>query len=568
MPSRGATSYSLSQTDSLPIRRGVELTSEGIKRTKIYNDSQGGRKLFLQAIEEDSTYAPAYYQMSSLMLQERNDSSLYYINKAYELDTLNKWYIELYAQVLSAKEEYASARKFYRKLIDISGQNPEPYLYLAFLYQQTQLPYSAISVLDTAELRAGKNPYISSLKRQLLVATRQTDRAIEETRQDVENTPFDIENRIALAELYGATGKDSLAQIEYQEALKIDSTSVDLIRSLTDFYAKRNNYPSYLSTLKLLFMSTDVDKNEKISIFKRVTADNSFYSQNFYAISQLASQLWLLYPKDKDVVKLYAQHLIFSGMLDKALDLYKERTLDRPAEYEYFRMVIDIESYKQRTDSVALYSTRAIELFPDKHELYLDRANSLSYAKKYEEAIKSYEEAYDIATTDSLKSMICGHIGDIHHQIGSNTESANNLKIDKRSLKKAYKYYDRALDLDRNNVLVLNNYAYFLSIEGKHLERALDMSGRAIAIEKNNPTYLDTYAWILFKLNRAEEAKEHMKQVIAFNSSQSAEIPFHYAEILASLGETFMAEIYYDRALKLGYPEVVIKQRKSKLKEQ
>ena len=53
--------------------------------------------------------------------------------------------------------------------------------------------------------------------------------------------------------------------------------------------------------------------------------------------------------------------------------------------------------------------------------------------------------------------------------------------------------------------MVLNNYAYFLSLEGRELEKALTMSSRAIALTDNNPTYLDTHAWVLFKLGRTAE---------------------------------------------------------------
>ena len=64
-----------------------------------------------------------------------------------------------------------------------------------------------------------------------------------------------------------------------------------------------------------------------------------------------------------------------------------------------------------------------------------------------------------------------------------------------RCMRKCYDAYDRSLALRYDNALVLNNYAYFLSLEGRDLERALAMAGRAIVLEENNPTYLDTYSW-------------------------------------------------------------------------
>lgn len=60
----------------------------------------------------------------------------------------------------------------------------------------------------------------------------------------------------------------------------------------------------------------------------------------------------------------------------------------------------------------------------------------------------------------------------------------------------AYKAYDEALKYNDKNVVVLNNYAYFLSLEKKDLKKAERMSALAVKLEPNNSTYLDTYAWI------------------------------------------------------------------------
>ncbi len=48
-----------------------------------------------------------------------------------------------------------------------------------------------------------------------------------------------------------------------------------------------------------------------------------------------------------------------------------------------------------------------------------------------------------------------------------------------------------------DNVMALNNYAYYLSEQGKDLHKAESMSYKTIKAEPNNGTYLDTYAWIL-----------------------------------------------------------------------
>ncbi|MFR9533928.1 MAG: tetratricopeptide repeat protein [Rikenellaceae bacterium] len=565
LPTKGASSV-VEQPDSLPIRPAVTLTTDGQKRIQIYQDWVGGDSLLRQAIAEDSTYGPAYYYLAqSLMTQQGSvDSVIKYAAKAYELDSMNKWYGQTYAQVLAVAGNYPKAKELYRAAIELEPQNLNAYLMLSIVNRQLSEPLEAIAVLDSAEVRVGKNPYLSSMKQELLIATNQIDRAVDEAASLVEMNPADLESRLALAELYVTTQQDSLAKVEYDEALRIDPSSSMVLSSLARFHAERGNFVSYFAAMKRIFADRAESLENKIATFNRVTADRAFYAKNLLSISELADQLYELYPTNKQVVELYTQHLIAAGKLDEALEVYKERAEDRPAEFDYYTTIIDIESYKQRVDSVELYARRAIQLFPDRHEVRLSQANLYSYTQRFDKAIESYQQTLNMIPSDSLKGAVWGYIGDNYHQI-SLLENPGSSKA-KKQMKKAYKAYDTSLKLYARNAMVLNNYAYFLSLEQRDLSTALDMAGRAIAIEENNPTYMDTYAWVLFELGRFEEAKKVMRQVIALDTTQSAEIQFHYAEILAVLGETFMAEVYYDKALSLGYDATIIEDRKAKLK--
>ena len=95
------------------------------------------------------------------------------------------------------------------------------------------------------------------------------------------------------------------------------------------------------------------------------------------------------------------------------------------------------------------------------------------------------------------------------------------------------------------------------------------MASRTVALPDNNPTYLDTYAWVLFKLGRTAEAKKTQQQAIALDRHNSPELALHYGDILAALGERFMAEIYWRKALENGYddPEAIAR-RIEKLKSE
>lgn len=87
------------------------------------------------------------------------------------------------------------------------------------------------------------------------------------------------------------------------------------------------------------------------------------------------------------------------------------------------------------------------------------------------------------------------------------------------------------------------------------------MAERANELSPRNPTYMDTQAWILFKMDRLEEARQLMRQAVALDGQQSVELLVHYGDILHALGDQFMAENYWKKALDKGYDKAMIEER-------
>ena len=130
--------------------------------------------------------------------------------------------------------------------------------------------------------------------------------------------------------------------------------------------------------------------------------------------------------------------------------------------------------------------------------------------------------------------------------------------------KEAYLCYDSALVYNPSNVLVLNNYAYYLSEEDKELDKAEQMSLRTIKAEPNNATYLDTYAWILYKQQRYEEAYTYIEQALAADSVPSDVLYEHAGDICYRMGDTARAVDYWKQALEVQRKAEAVEQRLEK----
>ena len=528
--------------------RSVWLYTEGIKQNAIARDTVRAREFFAEAIRNDSTFAPAYYEMAANGMYSTPDEAVDLARTAFRLDTANKWYHQFLGQALIYARRYDEALAVYRRLRSDEPQNPDNYRILAALYEQAQQPFSAIATLDSAEVRFGRIPVLSTMKRQLLVATRQMDKAVEEAEAMIEAVPYEAEHHVVLADLYGILGKDSLAKAEYDRALQIDSTDVGTLMSLADFYNGRHDYRAVLDVTQRLFESDKMPLDTKIKRFGIFTSDMRFYREYYPQLNTLASTLAVRYPQDRRVVELYAKHLIAGGFLEDALSLYKSHLNDSTDRKEPFNTVIEIEAYQKRPDSVAKYTAMALQRFPSDPELFLRKGSISAYMlNNPKEAEPAYREALKYAKTDSLRSVIYGVLGDNYQTLGD--------------YKNCFKSYEKGMKLDTTNAVIYNNYAYFLSLRNERLDKALAMAEKAIRLSPNNPTYLDTYAWVLYQLGRYEEARTPMRQAVSLDRTGNKELFLHYGDILYKLKDNFMASIYWKKALESGYDPEQIEQR-------
>ena len=421
-------------------------------------------------------------------------------------------------------------------------------------------------------MRFGKNPYLSNMKRHLLITTGQMDRAIEEAQESVAAAPYEVENVVSLAETYAAAKKDSLARATFEQALKMDSTNIQALGLYADYCSQQRDTKGYLGALRQLYALDDFPLERKIQLFENLTKDRKFYGQNYFALGAMATAMTLRHPNDKRVVDIYGDHLLAGGDTEGALAHFKLHLKDEPPQMDYYMAVIDIEEYLERPDSVDMYVQRAVKIFPDDPVLYIRKANRQYVKGDLHGAVATFAEAQQFAQTDSLRGELWGYTGDAYHAMferirAGEKADTTGYKIrfsNKKALKLCFEAYEKALALHPNNVMVLNNYAYFMSEEtddAELLEKAMKMSARAIHLEKGNATYIDTFAWILYKLDRLEQARTHMRQALSLDKTKSAELPLHYGDILFALNERFMADTYWKRALEMGADKEAIEKR-------
>jgi tetratricopeptide (TPR) repeat protein len=184
-------------------------------------------------------------------------------------------------------------------------------------------------------------------------------------------------------------------------------------------------------------------------------------------------------------------------------------------------------------------SNEAIKIFKDKPLLYLFKGNAAMSKDNYDEAISVFEEGLmHSGNNNDLKIQFYSLMAEAYRSSGNNEKSDS--------------CYEEALILDPNNLLVLNNYSYFLSLRQVKLNMAEKMSKKTIIAQPENYVYLDTYAWILFNKGNYKKALEFIEKAIEFNGSDDPDILEHYGDILEKLGRNNEALKYWELSVEKG----------------
>lgn len=502
-------------------------------------DVEHARKCFLTVIRADPGHAPSYYQLSELArVGEDYGKALDYSEKAYRLDPGFFTYADNYARNLAVVGYLERADSLVSELVAQGNVDAETLSLHAMIKFSNHDYFSTLSILDTVETRWGIQVPLIDFKRQSLLQTRKYFEAYEYMLHVTEVIPDQPAFRIQLAELAASIHRDSMALAQYHAAIEIDSSGVLPRFALAEYYRLKGFTSDYLKALVPIFANTDFPVSQKIELFDLYLKDPQLIKNEYPLVYQLIALVYDTHPTDNDARSFFISNLFYLGKLDTAQETLHEWITREDVSVEFHQRMIELTHFKKQKDSMDMYIRMAKERFPRNPDLNITLMQ-VSFMENDTEGAERYaRELLRYADSDSVSAVAYGFLGDMDYQRGNS--------------KSAFKNYKKALKKDPDNAMILNNYAYYLSLEKRNLPLALEMSVRSNQMDELNPTYLDTQAWILYQMGRYEQAQEVMQKALVMDKSGSSEILMHYGDILFALGKNFTAETYWKKALEAG----------------
>jgi Tfp pilus assembly protein PilF len=138
--------------------------------------------------------------------------------------------------------------------------------------------------------------------------------------------------------------------------------------------------------------------------------------------------------------------------------------------------------------------------------------------------------------------------------LGAHLALANAHIIDSRT-DAAVKQYQKVLKLDKDNLVALNNLAWYL--RDSQPKQALEYAQRANDIAPDAPTMMDTLAVVMLKNGQAKQAQRVMDRALKF-APNNLTMRYHSAMIDAAAGDRSTAELKLTTLLEDGkeFPEL------------
>ena len=308
---------------------------------------------------------------------------------------------------------------------------------------------------------------------------------------------------------------------------------------LADYYRSKKELKEADKHTKEALVSDKIENGYKIQyILKLILNPDTTLTSD----SQLDNYMNLLMQKYSDDLSVRALH---SDFLKKDHKLAEARN-----ELEYI-LSKDKNNYliweelllmcNEMGDTTCMYrhGIEAIKYFPEQPLPYALSGIALMMQKQFAEALPLFEKGVEL-TDDKpeLRSQFYSYLADCYYNLDS--------------VERAFKMFDEVLKINPNDILVLNNYAYYLSLRNERLALAEKMSSQAVAMESDNATYLDTYAWVLYKRGEYSQARYYIKLAIEKDKDPSGVLYEHYGDILYRSGEHQEALKMWKKAAEMG----------------
>lgn len=478
-------------------------------RQKLANKYDAAIDLFDYCHQLDPYSGAVLYELSELYRYVKNDSlAIHALEDACRLYPKNYWYKNKLVSLYLENRRMDEALKNVEEMSRLFPEKGEVLGMLLELYENKNDYANMVKVLDKIEVKEGKSEQLSMEKFRLFLQMNDEKRAFEEMENLADEYPNDLRYQVVIGDLYLDAGKKEEALKQYKMVEAQDSTNMTLLLSMANFYHQEGDEVRYQEYISKVLTHKDVDDVTRVRMLGVLVRENlDTHADSTYLLA-LFDKVLQEPQEHTDILELKVRYMDTKKMpvedqkpilrrileIDPEHDMARHMLLKYAVEENDHQSIVNIckPAVEYNADSPVFYFYMGVEYYLiDEKEKSMDALRS---------GLNRVENEMDEENRFKIRTHSYALLGDIYHQLGQDD--------------KAFQAYDSCLIYNKNDAMVLNNYAYYLSLKKKDLQRAEEMSRLSNELEPDNATYLDTYAWVLFQQKRYDEAKQYMDKVV------------------------------------------------------
>ena len=492
-----------------------------------------------QCIEMDPQNDAAYYQMAQISMQRGDlENGKKYGLKAVKLDDKNFWYLTMIANIYYQEKTYDSSIYYYEEAIRDFPEKESVKLALADVFSQKGDFRKADDIYKSLEIKYGLNENISLLYIKNLINAKNYKRAEEKVLQLLKTSPDEIVYNGLLAEIYHNMGENNKAFDIYKKLMGKDPSNPQTLLSLTGFLVTEKNYDDLLTILNNVVRSDEIRKENKIALLANLMDNQDLLDAKASEFELILKIFEDLNKEDPVIVLLRPDLYEKTGQNEKAIERLEEIIKENSNNYYAWEKLLLLYSDMQDYDKLLIRGEECATKF------------NMSFLAKVLYASAAIEKGkYDIAGEELAKAKILA--GDQKQMQIQVMSMEADLYYREKEYDKCYEKFREALKIDPQDIIVLNNYAYYLAEQDRDLKNAEKMAAYVIEKEKDNSIYLDTYAWVLYKRGKVKEAVRIMEDILSKGEKDDAEWYEHLGYMMKALRKCEQAIEYWKRAMEL-----------------
>ena len=278
---------------------------------------------------------------------------------------------------------------------------------------------------------------------------------------------------------------------------------------------------------EMMFRTSESDRARLLKLAAEVVVKNPESGAAHALLADLYSQ--------KEEWKKASFHL------QKALENLKEGQ-----KMLLWQQYLNCDVQLQAFDSLVKHAQQAIAQYPNQALFYFYQGVGHLQLKQHAEAVSALKNALGLTTDEKeLRAEIYQNLGEAYQGLKKYSASEES--------------FETALSIIPDNIGLMNNYAYYLTLRKEKLDRAEEMAKKVVEKEPNQPSYLDTYAWVLFCKGKFAEALPLQIKAVQLGGEGNATLVEHLGDIYSQLGQKEKALEQWRKAKALGAdrPEVL-----------